>query len=97
MHASPAHDKLLTLMIMCAFVQVHIPSTHMVQAVGAATTHTRYAVHVTLDDGRCYQVAHRFRDFVQLLKTLKAAGVVPAPAWADVTKARAVTGSSRCI
>lgn len=75
--------------------QVYIPSTHVAQ--GPKDSHTRYVVHVALDDGRSYQRAHRFRDFVQLLAALKAAGVAFVPAWADVTKARAVTGASRYV
>ncbi len=73
--------------------------------VGAATVaegtaeYTRYSVEVTpSDEGEAWTVHHRFKDFIALRSALTAlVGPNSLPqCWADVSKARSVTGRHRC-
>ena len=75
------------------------------RVVGAATVaegtaeYTRYSVEVTpADEGEAWTVHHRFKDFMALRSALTALvgpGGLPQ-CWADVSKARSVTGRHRC-
>ncbi|BDA48701.1 probable differentially expressed in FDCP 8 homolog at C-terminar half [Coccomyxa sp. Obi] len=64
----------------------------------AGAEYTRYSVEVTPADGdEAWTVHHRFSDFLALRKALTAlagAGSLPQ-CWADVSKARSVTGRHR--
>ncbi|KAK9917040.1 hypothetical protein WJX75_000268 [Coccomyxa subellipsoidea] len=74
------------------------------RVVGAATVaegtseYTRYSVEVTpADEGEAWTVHHRFKDFMALRSALTALvgpGGLPQ-CWADVSKARSVTGRHR--
>lgn len=65
----------------------------------AGAEYTRYSVEVTPADlDEAWTVKHRFSDFIALRKALTAlAGPGSLPqCWADVSKARSVTGRHRC-
>ncbi len=65
----------------------------------AGAEYTRYSMEVTPAHGdEAWTVHHRFSDFIALRKALTAlAGPGSLPqCWADVSKARSVTGRHRC-
>lgn len=64
-----------------------------------AAEFTQYSVEVTpANEGEAWTVHHRFKDFIALraaLTALAGPGNLPQ-CWADVSKARSVTGRHRC-